>query len=78
MVAFMGMLGHNCFDVSMRFVSSGVYLGLLSGMVVNLAREFHYQVSLIDWTENDDDWWLYSSTWMILTRDKRILSAPGR
>ncbi|MFA6317929.1 MAG: tetratricopeptide repeat protein, partial [Elusimicrobiota bacterium] len=38
MVAFMGMLGHNCFDVSLRFVSSGVYLGLLSGMIVNLAR----------------------------------------
>lgn len=38
MVALMGMLGHNFFDVSMRFVSSGVYLGLLSGMIVNLAR----------------------------------------
>jgi O-antigen ligase/tetratricopeptide (TPR) repeat protein len=38
MVALMGMLGHNLFDVSMRFVSSGVYLGLLSGMIVNLAR----------------------------------------
>ena len=38
MVAFMGMLGHNFFDVSMRFVSSGVYLGLLSGTIVNLAR----------------------------------------
>jgi O-antigen ligase/tetratricopeptide (TPR) repeat protein len=38
MVAFMGMLGHNMFDVSMRFVSSGVYLGLLSGTIVNLAR----------------------------------------
>lgn len=38
MVALMGMLGHNFFDVSMRFVSSGVYLGLLSGTIVNLAR----------------------------------------
>ncbi len=38
MVAFMGMLGHNFFDVSLRFVSSGVYLGLLSGTIVNLAR----------------------------------------
>lgn len=38
LVAFMGMLGHNFFDVSLRFVSSGVYLGLLSGMIVNLAR----------------------------------------
>lgn len=37
-VAFMGMLGHNFFDVSLRFVSSGVYLGLLSGTIVNLAR----------------------------------------
>ena len=37
-VSFMGMLGHNCFDVSLRFVSSGVYLGLLSGLIVNLAR----------------------------------------
>lgn len=37
-VALMGMLGHNFFDVSMRFVSSGVYLGLLSGMIVNVSR----------------------------------------
>ncbi len=38
LVALMGMLGHNFFDVSLRFVSSGVYLGLLTGMIVNLAR----------------------------------------
>ncbi len=38
LVAFLGMLGHNFFDVSMRFVSSGVYLGLLSGLVINLSR----------------------------------------
>ncbi len=38
MVAFIGMLCHNFFDVSLRFVSSGVYLGLLPGMIVNLSR----------------------------------------
>jgi len=38
LIAFMGMLGHNFTDVSLRFVSSGVYLGLLSGMIVNLSR----------------------------------------
>ncbi|MDE2142821.1 MAG: O-antigen ligase family protein [Elusimicrobia bacterium] len=38
LVSFCGMLGHNFFDVSMRFVSSGVYLGLLSGLIVNMAR----------------------------------------
>ncbi|MFH2203915.1 MAG: O-antigen ligase family protein [Elusimicrobiota bacterium] len=48
LIAFQGMLAHNLFDVSMRFVSSGIYLGLLSGMVVNLCRgqslaELHQQ-----------------------------------
>ncbi|MBI5242595.1 MAG: O-antigen ligase family protein [Elusimicrobia bacterium] len=38
LIAFQGMLIHNLFDVSMRFVSSGVYLGLLSGLIVNLSR----------------------------------------
>jgi O-antigen ligase/tetratricopeptide (TPR) repeat protein len=38
LVAFCGMLGHNNFDVSLRFVSSGVYLGLLAGLIVNVAR----------------------------------------
>ncbi|MBI3289062.1 MAG: O-antigen ligase family protein, partial [Elusimicrobia bacterium] len=38
LVSFLGMLGHNNFDVSMRFVSSGVYLGLLSGLIVTVAR----------------------------------------
>jgi len=38
LVALCGMLGHNFFDVSLRFVSSGVYLGLLSGLIVNVAR----------------------------------------
>lgn len=38
LVSFCGMLGHNFFDVSLRFVSSGVYLGLLSGLIVNVAR----------------------------------------
>ena len=38
LVSFCGMLGHNFFDVSLRFVSSGVYLGLLTGLIVNVAR----------------------------------------
>jgi putative inorganic carbon (HCO3(-)) transporter len=51
LIAFQGMLAHNVFDVSMRFVSSGVYLGLLSGLIVNLARghslqELHRHVSV--------------------------------
>ncbi|MBI4656696.1 MAG: tetratricopeptide repeat protein [Elusimicrobia bacterium] len=46
--ALLGMLAHNFVDVSMRFVSSGVYLGLLPGIIINLARghalwELHYK-----------------------------------
>lgn len=47
LAAFLGMLAHNCTDVSMRFVSSGIFLGLLPGVIVNIARgrglwELHY------------------------------------
>ena len=46
--ALLGMLTHNFVDVSMRFVSSGVFLGLLPAVIINLARgqalwELHYK-----------------------------------
>jgi len=48
LTALLGMLAHNFTDVSMRFVSSGVYLGLLPGVIINLSRgralwELHYK-----------------------------------
>ncbi len=48
LTALLGMLAHNFTDVSMRFVSSGIYLGLLPGVIINLARgralwELHYK-----------------------------------
>jgi len=48
LTALLGMLIHNFTDVSMRFVSSGIYLGLLPGVIINLARgralwELHYK-----------------------------------
>ncbi|HAH30913.1 MAG TPA: hypothetical protein DCL44_01215 [Elusimicrobia bacterium] len=48
LTSFLGMLIHNTTDVSMRFVSSGIFLGLLPGVIVNLARgqalwELHYK-----------------------------------
>jgi tetratricopeptide (TPR) repeat protein/O-antigen ligase len=48
LTALLGMLLHNFTDVSMRFVSSGIFLGLLPGVIVNLARgqaiwELHYK-----------------------------------
>ena len=49
----------------------------LEPVVANLARHFNYQAALIDYDETDETWWLYSSTWMLLTRDEKFLEWPG-
>ncbi|OGR59607.1 MAG: hypothetical protein A2X34_04210, partial [Elusimicrobia bacterium GWC2_51_8] len=56
--SFLAMLIHNTTDVSMRFVSSGVFLGLLPGVIVNLARgqalwELHYKREQADAQEDE-------------------------
>ena len=48
LTSLLGMLAHNFTDVSMRFVSSGIFLGLLPGVIINLSRghalwELHYK-----------------------------------
>lgn len=40
LTAFTAMMSHNFFDVSMRFVSSGIYLGLLPGLVIVFSRGY--------------------------------------
>jgi O-antigen ligase/tetratricopeptide (TPR) repeat protein len=70
LVSFMGMLGHNSFDVSLRFVSSGVYLGLLSGLIVNVARgralyELHARVVEVPGAPEDRPWWRTLSEMLI-------------
>ena len=51
----------------------------LEPVVVNLARHFGYKLAAIDYDDTDDqeDWWLYSSTWILLTRDQRIIDSPA-
>ena len=49
----------------------------LEPVVVNLARHFGYSFATLDYEENDEDWWFYSSTWMLLSRNEHIInSAP--
>src|SRR6185295_11925740 len=48
----------------------------LEPVVVNLAKTFDYQLALIDYDETDEEWWLYSSTWILLTRNAEILKSP--
>ena len=48
----------------------------LEPVVVNLARHFGYKLASIDYDENDEEWWLYSSTWVLLSRNDRIINSP--
>jgi len=47
----------------------------LEPVVVNLARQFHYKLAPIDYDENEDEWWLYGSTWILLTRDDAVVNS---
>ena len=53
---------------------SNQYLDL-EPVVVNLARHFGYRLASIDFDENDEEWWLYSSTWVLLSRNDRIIDS---
>ena len=51
----------------------------LEPVVVNLARHFGYQLATINYDESDngDNWFLYSSTWVLLTRSEEIIKSPA-
>ncbi|SPE50117.1 Integral membrane protein-like protein [Verrucomicrobia bacterium] len=49
----------------------------LEPVVSNIGRHFNYQASLIDFDEDEDLWWLYSSTWILLTHNEAILDTPA-
>src|SRR5207247_2432891 len=49
----------------------------LEPVVANLARAFDYKMAVIDYDETEEEWWLYSSTWILLTRAPEILNSPA-
>jgi hypothetical protein len=49
----------------------------LEPVVRNLARHFGYQLALIDYEENDEEWWFYGSTWALLSRNERVINSPA-
>ncbi len=53
---------------------SNHYLNL-EPVVVNIAREFNYQLAIIDAGEDDEDaWWIYASTWILLSRNEELIN----
>ena len=45
--------------------------------MVNLARQFNYKLAMIDYDETEEEWWSYSSTWILLSHNQTILDSPA-
>lgn len=54
----------------------------LQPVVRNLARDFNFKLATIDFEEEEEsedgegEWWVYASTWVLLTRNEEILKRP--
>jgi len=55
---------------------SNHYLNL-EPVVVTLARHFGYKLASIDYEETEDAWWLYGSTWVLLSRNEQLINSPA-
>ena len=49
----------------------------LKPVVVNLARHFGYKLAFIHHEEPGGPWWLYPSTWVLLSRSEQIIDSPA-
>jgi hypothetical protein len=49
----------------------------LEPVVIKLARHFDYNYVAIDYDDSDEEWWLYSSTWILLSADGALLNTPA-
>jgi SAM-dependent methyltransferase len=48
----------------------------LEPVVINLARQFNYKVTIIDDVGIPDKWWTYRSVWMLLSHSEEIINSP--
>jgi SAM-dependent methyltransferase len=78
------LLTREAFEVYDRHLKTNGILALhisnhyldLEPVVAGLAQRFHFQSARIEYDEMPDQWWLYPSTWVLLTRDPNLLSSP--
>lgn len=49
----------------------------LQPVVAMLAKEFRFHDVLVDFEEDEDQWWNYACTWVLLTRSQEILNQPA-
>ena len=50
----------------------------LEPVVVNVAHHFNYRLAMIDYEEDEAEveWWLYSSTWILLSHSQDVIGCP--
>ena len=81
----MHLLTREAFEIYGRHLNPGGLIAVhisnhyldLEPVVLNLARYFSYRQAVIDYEENEEEWWLYSSTWVLLTRSEQIINSPA-
>ncbi len=49
----------------------------LEPVVANLAREFNYRLVSIDYDDDEEEWWLHSCTWILLSRSQQLLDSAS-
>jgi hypothetical protein len=47
----------------------------LEPVIINVADALGYKFAVIDYDETDEKWWLYSSTWILLSRYEGFLES---
>jgi hypothetical protein len=78
------LLTKEAFDVYGRHLNTNGIIAVhisnhyldLEPVVVNLARQFNYKLASIDYDDNEEEWWLYGSTWILLSHSEKLLNRP--
>jgi spermidine synthase len=78
------LLTRESFELYQRHVKTNGVLAVhisnhyldLEPVVLNLAKHFGYRFVKCDYEEREDAWWVYASTWMLLSRDEAFLKKP--
>jgi hypothetical protein len=85
------LLTREAFEIYDRHIKTNGIIALhvsnqyldLEPVVVNAARHFNFKMATINYDEDaedsddEDNWWVYSSTWILLTRNEEIINSPA-
>ena len=81
----MHLLTSEAFELYSRHISTNGIIAVhisnhyldLEPIVLKLGQQFSFKAAVVDYDESEGEWWIYSSTWVLLTRHAELLNAPG-